>query len=137
MTSSRERRRHKEGMSRMELRHFRGTALEARDVRYDIVAKEAERLLRDAIDTLLNSFCEDDEMEVGEKEFGYNSERSNEALMESPLIEDTFVASGTARAGDDLTLPPFDPHMHASTVRGNRSRRKRSGQERIYQNGET
>lgn len=134
MTNSKERRRYKESMTRMELKQFRGTTLEARDVRFDTVAKDAERLLRDAIDALLNDFREDARMEFEDDELGYNSGHSSSEVSESNLNEDLLAPSGTFRsdinfhAGDDVTLPPFDPHMHASTVRSNKPARTRSGQ---------
>jgi len=135
MTSPRQRRCHKNEMTVQEQKHFRSVALETRDYQLDQVAPQAEEILRDARVTLLDKFCAPDEIDVGDDEMSDSSAHSSD-ISASILTQDLSSSNSFCsddlhfETGDDAPLPPFDPHMHATTVRT----RKRSGKKNTTDN---
>lgn len=138
MTDYRERRRYRKEMTKEEQKQFRSVALEARDARLDLVVPQAETLLREAISTLLDEFRAADEFDVGDDEVsddsGQSSDLSTQMQTQDLVAVDSSQPDTHFDEGEAASLPPFDPHMHATTVRRN-SASKRKSKSRTDENG--
>lgn len=124
MTDPHQRRRHKKKMTKEEQKQFRSAALEARDAQLDHMVPKAEALLRTAISALLDEFrgAADEQFDIGDDEVSAST-------MTQDLIFMSADRSAMHSENDEATsLPPFDPHMHATTVRKTTTAAKRKGQ---------
>lgn len=134
MVNQKLRRRHKTFMTADEQKQFRRTTLELRDIKLDEVEWMADKTMKKAGNLLLDTGVMNDDSDIGDCEVsasdGASSEASASALTQVLVDAGTYL-SDTQFEGDDATpLPPFDPHMHAATVKSTKSRtqgRRRRG----------
>lgn len=140
MTDSHQRRSHKNEMTKEEQNQFRSVALEARDARLDLVVPQAETVLRDAISTLLGDFgSAAPESDIGDEETSDSSRQSSRLSSYDDYLTQDLISTNEFRLdeqfedGETASLPPFDPHMHATTVRTHTAS-KRSSQRSTVRN---
>jgi hypothetical protein len=128
MVNQKLRRRYKTSMTADEQKQFRRTALELRDIKLDELGRMAEETLKKAGDLLLNTGVMNDDSDIQDGEVSA-SDGANSETSASPLTQD-LADAGTYRLdapfeGDDAApLPPFDPHMHAATVKSTKSQKQ-------------
>jgi hypothetical protein len=149
MTNRRQRHSHKKKMTKKEWKLFRDIALEARDAQLDLLVPDAEVILRDARAALLDEFRVTTEVETGDDEVSESTNGSVSIQSQIRMDEDILGSEMSLDDGEAASLPAFDPHMYASTVRrktsrkrseqtrttGNTSRRKRRKQQDFRQGG--
>jgi hypothetical protein len=130
MVNHKLRRRYKTSMTAFEQKRFRSAALDLRDIQLDELGRMAEKTMKKAGDLLLDIGVMDDDSDVGETEVsasdGANRDASASVLTQDLVDADTYRSDAPFEGDDAAPLPPFDPHMHAATVKSTKSRKQGS-----------